>query len=281
METENNEYFDLPILLKQDILNIRKFTAFELSVTTVEYFSMVSELLRLAPDTERALYKFTIRDAAIDDYKSLDKMIILLENMGCEKFIFDFHYLLDAYSKKGNWREAATRAKQIKEEFNEFCLLIRKAKITMKSAAPPDWTLSLNKYIKHLDDEEANRKPLILAVDDSPVILKSVSSVLSNDYKVFTLPKPTEMEKVLRKLTPDLFLLDYQMPELNGFDLIPIIRSFKEHEDTPIVFLTSEGTFDNVTAALAFGICDFIIKPFKPDLLRERIANHIIKKKSF
>jgi len=122
---------------------------------------------------------------------------------------------------------------------------------------------------------------VILAVDDSPVILKSVSSVLSNDYKVFTLPKPAEITKVLDKLTPELFLLDYQMPEIDGFDLIPIIRGFEEHKDTPIVFLTSEGTFDNVAAAVTLGVCDFIIKPFNPDVLREKIAKHIIKKKLF
>ena len=71
------------------------------------------------------------------------------------------------------------------------------------------------------------------------------------------------------------------MPELNGFDLIPIIRSFKEHKDTPIVFLTSKRTIDNVTAALALGASDFIAKPFNPDFLREKIKKYIVRKKSF
>ena len=145
----------------------------------------------------------------------------------------------------------------------------------------PDLTISLSEYITRLDEEEANRKPLILIVDDSPVILKAVSAVLSDDYKVFMLEKPTELERVLQKLTPELFILDYQMPELNGFDLIPIIRNFDEHKNTPIVFLTSEGSFDNVTAAIARGISDFIVKPFKPDVLREKIAACIVKKKLF
>jgi len=41
------------------------------------------------------------------------------------------------------------------------------------------------------------------------------------------------------------------------------------------------GTIDNVTAALALGACDFAVKPFKPDILREKIAKHIVKRKSF
>jgi putative two-component system response regulator len=65
------------------------------------------------------------------------------------------------------------------------------------------------------------------------------------------------------------------MPGLNGFELVPIIRNFDKHKDTPIIFLTSEGTIDNVTAALALGACDFTVKPFNPEVLREKIAKHI------
>jgi DNA-binding response OmpR family regulator len=68
------------------------------------------------------------------------------------------------------------------------------------------------------------------------------------------------------------------MPVLSGVDLIPIIRSFEEHKDTPIVFLTSESSIDNVSAAIALGACDFILKPFAADKLREKIAKHIVKK---
>ena len=129
--------------------------------------------------------------------------------------------------------------------------------------------------------ENRNNKPIILAIDDSPVILKAVSSVLNDGYKVFTLSKPMDLEKVLQKLNPDLFLLDYKMPEINGFDLIPVIRRFKKHKNTPIIFLTSDGSFDNVTAAMALGACDFVVKPFMPDTLREKILKHILRKKPF
>jgi len=122
-----------------------------------------------------------------------------------------------------------------------------------------------------------NNKPIILAVDDSPVILNTLSSILSDEYKVYTISKPTELEKVLKNLNPDLFLLDYMMPEINGFDLIPVIKSFKRHISTPIIFLTSEGQFDTVITALALGASDFIVKPFKPDALREKIMKHINK----
>ena len=75
-----------------------------------------------------------------------------------------------------------------------------------------------------------------------------------------------------------MILLDYEMPEINGFDLIPIIRKFSEHKDTPIIFLTSLGTMEHVSAAAKLGACDFIVKPFEPDNLREKVAKHIVWK---
>jgi DNA-binding response OmpR family regulator len=127
------------------------------------------------------------------------------------------------------------------------------------------------------NEKETIQKPLIMTIDDSPSILESIAAVLGDDYKVFKLPKPTMLTKVLGQVHPDLFLLDYQMPELNGFKLIPIIRALERHKDTPIIFLTAEGTIDNLSAAIGFGVCDFIVKPFNPDQLREKVAKHIRK----
>jgi len=123
--------------------------------------------------------------------------------------------------------------------------------------------------------EKGGPKPCILAVDDAPDVLKSIFFELRNDYAVFTLPKPEMLEGLLQKTTPDLFLLDYNMPVLSGFDLIPIIRRFQKHKHTPIIFLTSEGTIDHLSVAIALGACDFIVKPFNPDILRKKIAKHI------
>jgi len=123
--------------------------------------------------------------------------------------------------------------------------------------------------------ETTDSRKVIMVVDDSPAILQMVSSVLGDYYKVFTLSKPMELVNILLRMKPDLFLLDYKMPEISGFDLIHVIRGFEEHRDTPIIFLTSEGTIDNVTTAIELGACDFVVKPFDPDVLRERIIKHI------
>jgi len=127
-----------------------------------------------------------------------------------------------------------------------------------------------------LDPEKrAKRIPVILAVDDSLSTLKSINTLLCDQYKVCTLPKPEHIKELLKNLTPDLFLLDCNMPVLSGFDLIPIIRKFPEHHETPIIFLTSEGTMDNVYVALENGACDFLVKPIDEEILRSKLALHL------
>ena len=275
---ENNKYYDLVVLLKQSDLNVR-YTAEKYAISTDEYFSKLSKFLELSQGAIRALRRFESRDADKDDYKDLDNVANFLKNLRWEKFVSVFYSILGSYDT-GNWKLASYHAERIGDDFKEFCYQIATTGKVKKPDSFPDTSIPLKDFIAFLDKEEENRRLVILAIDDSLVILKSVSSVLSDTYKVYTLPKPGELETVLKKLTPDLFLLDYQMPEINGFELVPIIRSHEEHKDTPIIFLTSEGTFDNVTAALALGASDFVIKPFNPDILRDRIAKHIIRKKS-
>ena len=122
---------------------------------------------------------------------------------------------------------------------------------------------------------QAKKMPIILAVDDSLSTLKDINTLLSSDYKVCTLPKPENLKELLRTLVPDLFLLDCNMPVLSGFDLIPIIRNIHEHTETPIIFLTSEGTMDNVYIALNNGACDFLVKPIDEQILRTKLAQHL------
>jgi len=131
-----------------------------------------------------------------------------------------------------------------------------------------------------LSENERNRdeKPVILAVDDAPDVLKAVHSMLRDSYKVYTLPKPEKLKDFLQKTTPDLFLIDYKMPELSGFDLIPVIREYPEHYDTPIIFMTSEGTVDHLTVAVDLGVSDFIVKPVDMAVLREKVAKHLPRK---
>lgn len=139
---------------------------------------------------------------------------------------------------------------------------------------------TLAEYITQADEDE-NRKLRILCVDDAAFMLHTISAVLREEYEVFSLTKGKLVAGFLRNTTPDLILLDYNMPEIDGFELVPVIRSFPEHKDTPIIFLTAAGSSYHVAAAVSLGACDYIVKPLKADVLRTKIAQHIVRKKFY
>ena len=117
----------------------------------------------------------------------------------------------------------------------------------------------------------------VLCVDDNMYMLKAVSAVLSGVYDVSILPDGTRLKEYLERETPDLFLLDYYMPVLNGFELIPIIREFPEHRNTPIVFLTAIYNIECVKQAISLGVIEYIVKPVSNENLLAKIARHIVR----
>ena len=284
MANEHHEYFDIPTLLKHNgSLDVRRLAEAKPSLLLKNYFTLLSDFLELQPGSKQAFDKFAACDGDGDAFRTLNRMVHVLEELGWNKPLVNLHSIMDAY-RQGNWRLASTLTQNIIKEFDSLFDKITAAK-RAGTLFEGDGTLSvdltLKEYLARLDEEEANRKLVILAVDDSPVILKTVSSVLSTEYKVYTLAKPAMLQETLEKITPELFLLDYNMPDITGFELIPTIRGFLEHKETPIIFLTSSGTADYVSGAVMLGACDFIVKPVDPDILREKIAKHITRKKVF
>jgi DNA-binding response OmpR family regulator len=128
----------------------------------------------------------------------------------------------------------------------------------------------------HLQPESREADlPIILAVDDNSSILQSINHLLGDQYTVATLTNPERIKNVMSSITPDLIILDCNMPIYSGFDLVPIIRGMNKHEDTPIIFLTSEGTIDHITVASGLGACDFIVKPINGDVLKNKLKLHL------
>jgi len=273
--------FDLTALIELSDLNIHYVAEEDFNLTIGKYYEMLSHFLHLAPNVIEALRMFAEDETGNKDWKSIKNMTTLFGEMGFYKYIPGLDGIRNAHGK-GNHKLASTQAASIRQGFEGFYSGILSAEISMEEECFPSSgnkaqinDLPLIKCLKMLDDKEIVHEYMVLAVDDSPAILEAVSAVLSSEYRVFKLPKPTMLEEVLKKVHPDLFLLDYHMPEISGFELIPIIRHIERHKYTPIIFLTSEGTVDNITAAVGLGACDFIVKPFNPDQLREKVARHI------
>ena len=118
-------------------------------------------------------------------------------------------------------------------------------------------------------------KRKILAIDDMPDILNAIWTFLKDEYSVYCVTNYAGVLKCLSSHSIDLVLLDIEMPEMGGFDLLVAVRAIPGHEKTPIIFLTGNSSAENVRQAVAKGANDFITKPIDPDTLRARIKKHI------
>ncbi|MDR1812864.1 MAG: response regulator [Candidatus Fibromonas sp.] len=119
------------------------------------------------------------------------------------------------------------------------------------------------------------RKTVFL-VDDNATNLTVGKAALAEHYKVLTLDSGERLLKVLEKNIPDLILLDIEMPEMNGYETIKAIKSKKETENIPVIFLTAKSDGDSELEGLSLGAIDYITKPFSPPLLLKRIEVHLL-----
>jgi len=115
----------------------------------------------------------------------------------------------------------------------------------------------------------------ILAVDDMPEILSFVNNALKSHYRVIAVPSGKAALKVLEMQTPDLFILDIDMPEMDGFELARIIRGKAEYALTPLLFLTGNSTREHITNAMAVGCNDFIVKPANHEYLLTKVGKYL------
>jgi len=115
----------------------------------------------------------------------------------------------------------------------------------------------------------------IFAVDDSETNRIKAKSALDKNYAVFALPSAEKMFKLLDKVTPDLILLDIDMPEMNGFQAMEALKSHPRHNTIPVIFLTAKKDSIDEIRGFEMGVIDFISKPFSPPVLIRRIQTHL------
>jgi len=117
---------------------------------------------------------------------------------------------------------------------------------------------------------------IIMLIDDDEMCLDMGMEILKNKYTVYPVPSGEQALQILKKVTPDLILLDIEMPVMNGYEVIKKLKQEKETKDIPVIFLTSHTDPGNELDGLTMGAIDYITKPFSPLLLVQRIENHLL-----
>ncbi len=116
----------------------------------------------------------------------------------------------------------------------------------------------------------------LLVVDDSSTMRRIIKNTLQrlgfND--VLEAEHGVEAWQIMER-TPDINVLitDWNMPEMNGLELVRKVRAEKKYESMPIIMVTTEGGKAEVITALKAGVNNYIVKPFTPQVLKEKLED--------
>jgi two-component system chemotaxis response regulator CheY len=115
----------------------------------------------------------------------------------------------------------------------------------------------------------------VLVVDDSEmtrmIAKKTLRSFGIND--VFEAEDGQKALEIFKQQQIDVVCSDWNMPNMNGLELLQKIR--KVNKDVPVIMVTTEGSKDKVTDAIQYGVSDYLVKPFTPDSLREKLGKWV------
>lgn len=114
-------------------------------------------------------------------------------------------------------------------------------------------------------------KKSIVAVDDSGIVLKMLSKVLGEKYDLHAFSGGKRALQYLKEKTPDLIILDIDMPEINGYEMLKMIKEREHLQDVPVIFLTSNNDKSHVVKAVAGGAKDYVVKPIDEEILTEKV----------
>jgi len=118
-------------------------------------------------------------------------------------------------------------------------------------------------------------KKKIVAVDDSVIVLKMLTKLLGEEYDLHAFSSGNRALKFFKVQKPDLIILDIDMPEINGYEMLKMIKEKEELKEIPVIFLTSNSDKSHVVKAVAGGANDYVVKPIDEDILMDKVHTQL------
>jgi putative two-component system response regulator len=119
------------------------------------------------------------------------------------------------------------------------------------------------------------RREVVILVDDNITNLKMGKNALAATYEVYTAPSAVKMFDLIEQYPPDMILLDIDMPVMDGYQAIEILKATPGTAHIPVIFLTGTESLDSETKCLKLGAADFLHKPFVSEVLNMRVELHL------
>ncbi len=136
---------------------------------------------------------------------------------------------------------------------------------------------AIDSYLKIFGKQN---KKKILVVDDSGAMLRNVKGWLEDKYQVILANSGAMAIKYLSTNRPDLVLLDYEMPIVDGKQVLGMIRSETEFSDIPVIFLTSKGDKESVMQVMDLKPDGYLLKTMPPEQIKKSVDTFFGKKKA-
>ncbi len=119
----------------------------------------------------------------------------------------------------------------------------------------------------------------ILIIDDSGVMRRIHRNTLLEhgvaEGDIIEAADGAEALAIAQREIVSLFLVDWNMPKLDGFQLVKSVRAIPRYASTPIVMITSEAARYNVMEAINAGVTNYVVKPIKGDILWQKISKYV------
>ncbi|MGD8474890.1 MAG: response regulator [Anaerolineae bacterium] len=116
-------------------------------------------------------------------------------------------------------------------------------------------------------------KKILIAEDDTDIRCLVAYSLEYVGYDVVQALNGDEAVELAESERPDLILLDVRMPRMNGYEACAVLRSRESTRDIPVVFLSARGQEAEIRRGLDMGAEEYILKPFAPDDLYQRVGS--------
>ena len=144
---------------------------------------------------------------------------------------------------------------------------------------PIDVKASAKKIDDFIKEHGKHVKKKILVVDDSGIMLRNIKRWLEDKYQVILANSGAMAIKYLATNRPDLVLLDYEMPVIDGSQVLEMIRTETEFCDIPVIFLTGKNDKESIMKVLELKPEGYLLKSMEPQKIIQEIDNFFEKQK--
>lgn len=296
MNIPPSDTFDLLTLLKSGDMIMSVINAKDSQLTLQRFFNKVERFMQTTPAFIECLHDIAIirsRTSFLNDLASYKKIQAdidtyflnetkafkdMLIDLGAIKFI-DVFLELEMHVRNGDFYKRDEVLLRLTHHISGLHSRTKRAHLRQDmqdTHLAYDPNALLSDTVRKLEEQERARRRRILLVDDMPTILNAISAVMSQIYDVYTLSNGNQVLKFLQfNDPPDVFLLDIEMPGMDGFTVFNLIRQQKEYAKTPIIFLSGHMSEKVMQTAMSMGAADFLTKPINQILLHEAIQNNL------